>query len=225
MYNEKQSLLDKWNRKFGRFAIHRLMTVIVCGMAVLAILDIYLSAAKDVSLIPYLIFDRDAIFSGQVWRILSFLLIPPESSPVLMVLALYFYWLIGNGLESQWGAFRFNVFYFCGVIGSILAGLITGYATNGFLNLSLFLAFALIYPDYEVLLFFVLPVKVKFLAILDALLLAAILVFSGWRMKVALLIAIGNLFLFFWREAKERFDLLRRRHKFHKDTNGYWKNK
>ena len=159
--------LDKLERKFRKFSIPNLMNLILVGMAVVFLSDIFLSVQYGTTLSSYLYFSRSAIFHGEVWRILSFLFIPINSSPIWILFSMYFYWLIGSGLEREWGSFRFNVFYLCGAIGTILSGLITGYVGNTYLNFSLFLAFALLYPDFQVMLFFILPVKMKWLAWLD----------------------------------------------------------
>ena len=113
---------------------------------------------------------------------------------------MYFYWLIGSGLEREWGSFRFNVFYLCGAIGTIISGLITGYVGNTYLNFSLFLAFALLYPDFQVMLFFILPVKMKWLAWLDVAFLALEFLRSSWSGKLAILFALANILLFFGKD-------------------------
>ncbi len=82
--------------------------------------------------------------------------------------SLYFYYLIGTALEREWGSFWFDVYYFCGAIGTVIAGFITGSATNYYLNMSLFFAFAALYPNFQVLLFFFIPIKIKWLAYVDA---------------------------------------------------------
>ena len=103
--------VDRLERKIGRFSIPNLMNLILVGMAVVFVSDLFLSVQYDgVTLSQYLYFDRSAIFHGEVWRILSFLFIPMDSSPLWILFSMYFYWLIGSGLERQWGSFRFNVF-------------------------------------------------------------------------------------------------------------------
>ena len=119
--------LNKLERKVGKFSIPNLMNLILVGMAVVFLSDIFLSVQYGTTLSSYLYFSRSAIFHGEVWRILSFLFIPINSSPIWILFSMYFYWLIGSGLEREWGSFRFNVFYLCGAIGTILSGLITGY--------------------------------------------------------------------------------------------------
>ena len=221
MHDEK--FLDRMNRKFGRHAVRRLMLIIVCGMAAVFVLDLLMAVKTGYSFSQFLTFDRAAILRGQVWRILSFIFLPPDSSIVFVVFSLYFYWLAGSALENYWGAFRFDVFYLCGVIGTILSGMITGYATNEFLNLSLFLAFALLYPDFQIMLFFFLPVKIKYLAFLDAAYFILRLIFSSWPGRIALLIAVANVFLFFGGDFIRTVKNAYRRYKYRKEANRNWK--
>lgn len=209
------------NRKFGKFSIRNLMLIIVCGMATVFLLDLYLAAAKGISFSSYLAFDRAAIFQGQIWRILTFIFIPPDSSIVFIVFSLYFYWLIGSALENQWGSFRFNIFYLCGMLGTIAAGLITGYAANEYLNLSLFFAFALIYPNFQIMLFFLIPVKVKYLAFFDAAYFIFMLIVGSWRMKIVIVVALANILLFFGRDFTDKIKNMWRRYKYRRDAG--WK--
>lgn len=137
-----EKLLSRGERRFGRyFGIPKLMMILCIGMGVTYVAD-YLLAAYHISLSYYLMFDREAIFHGQIWRLVSFIFMPPSSSPVFLLISLMFYWYLGTSLQNTWGTFRFTVYYLCGMLGAILAGLITGYATNTYLNLSLFLACA-----------------------------------------------------------------------------------
>lgn len=218
-----QNFLDKWQRRFGRYAIHHLMNYIVGAMALVFVMDLVLFTGRGVGLSSLLAFNRQAILQGQIWRIVTFMFIPPNASLIFILFSLYFYWMIGTGLENQWGAFKFNVYYFCGAMGTILAGLITGHATNQYLNLSLFLAFALMYPNFELLLFFVLPVKMKYLAILDAAGLAVMLILESWPGKVALLVAVANVLLFFWRDFYDVIHDFRRRRQFQKNMRNHWR--
>ncbi|MEG1849750.1 MAG: rhomboid family intramembrane serine protease, partial [Oscillospiraceae bacterium] len=156
--------LDKLERKYGRFGIPDLMMVVSTVMVLVYLFDmvqnrIYLQGMLSLS--------RAAILDGQVWRLVSFIFAPPPSSPLFVLLAIYFYLFLGRTLENQWGSFRFTLYYLFGMLGCIAAAMLTGYGTNSYLNLSLFLAFAFLYPDLEVLLFFFLPIKVKYLAYLD----------------------------------------------------------
>ena len=195
----RPSLLERLERKLSRYAIRNLMLYIVIGMAAVFVTDMMVTPVTGFSLSQWLIFDRSAILRGEVWRVISFIFIPPNSSMLFIIFSLYFYWMIGTGLQNQWGSFRFNLFYLCGVIGSVIAGFITGWTTNVYLNMSLFLAFALIYPDFQVLLL-ILPIKVKWLALIDAAMLLMMVVTGTWADRLALAMSMANLALFFWRD-------------------------
>ena len=121
---------------------------------------------------------------------------PPSSSPIFILFALYFYYMIGLGLENQWGKVRFNLYYAVGMLGSIIAALITGYGSNMFLNLSLFFAYAALYPDEQVLLFMFLPIKMKYLALADAALYLYYFIVGGASTRVTIVLCLLNVFLF-----------------------------
>ena len=156
-------------RDFERFCyrhrykgISNLMLYIAIGTAI-----VYLFTLIDPSnLLTYALrFDRSAILSGQVWRLFTYIFVPNDSNVFFLAISLYFYYYIGKSIENQWGPFRFNLFYLCGVIITDLAALILGVnASTGSLNLSLILAFATMYPENRVLLFYIIPIKMKYLA-------------------------------------------------------------
>lgn len=196
MYNTR-GFLYKLQRKYGRFAIQNLMLYIVGAMGAIYVIDMLV----PLNLYGMLMFHWGLIVQGEVWRIFTFIFLPPLANPIFIVFALYLYWMIGTGLEAQWGAFRLNAFYFIGMLGTIAGGFITGFATNFYLNLSLFLAFAILYPNFEIRLFFILPVKMKWLALVYL----AFLVYDWftvgfWHFRVAMLISVANVALFFGRD-------------------------
>lgn len=188
--------LNKLERKFGRLAINNLMTIVVGAMVIVYIMDIAISLRFGVGLSSILMFDRAAIAAGQVWRIFTFLFIP-SSTGIFALISMYFYWIVGKTLENEWGAFKFTVFYLFGALGAIASGMITGYATNSFLNMSLFLAFALLNPEFEILLFFFFPIKVKWIALVDLVLIAYNILISSWADRLAIIMAMANLIIFF----------------------------
>lgn len=218
----KENWYDKLARKYGRYSISNLMYIIVIGMGIVFLADMFLYPVTHLSLSSFLAFDRQQIMHGQFWRLISFIFIPPDSSILFIVFSLYLYWLIGSSLESQWGSFRFNLFYFTGVLGTLIAGLITGYATNSYLNLSLYLAFALLYPDYQLMLFFFLPVKIKYLALLDLIGLLILFISGTWGVRISLLISLANIIIFFWHDFIDLFRNAKRRHDFRK-ASGYYR--
>ena len=208
---EQKRQLAVWLKKIERYAIRNLMKYIVFGMGGVYLLDLFISPALGYSLSYFLAFDLDAILMGQVWRLVTFIIYPPSASILFVFITLYLYWLIGAYMEDHWGSFKFNLFYFCGMFGSMLAGLITGFATNFYINLSLFLAFAITYPDFEFLLFFILPVKAKWLALIDGLLYLYMLLYNTWPGRLALFLSLLNIFAFFSVDIKQMIYYAHRR--------------
>lgn len=212
----REPLMDKLQRKFGRYAIRNLMLYIVVGMALVYVLDMIASPVMGSSLSHLLMFNRSAILRGQIWRLVTFIFIPPSSSMLFIFFALYFDYLVGTALQQQWGSFRFNLYYLCGMLGTILSGFLTGYATNSYMNMSPFFAFALLYPNYELMLL-ILPVKVKYLALLSAVGVVYSLIVDSWAGKLALIVSLLNVALFFWRDAVNSVKNAYRRYQWKKN--------
>ncbi len=217
-YNDlqKKNLISKLESKLERFAIQNFMTVIVGVTALVFVLDYLFMARIGKTLSSMLYFNRELILAGEVWRIFTFILLPPSASAVFIIFALYMYWLYGSALESNWGAFRFNLFYFLGMLGTIAVGFIFGVAANYYLNLSLFLAFALLYPDFEVNLFFILPIKVKYIAFADLLYFGYLFVVSSWPYRVMIIVSLINVIIFFWSDLVSNIKRLRQNHEMKK---------
>ncbi len=194
-------LLNKLEKKYGKYAIHGLMKYIVAAnLAVFLLGVINPNLYGNLKLIP------EAVMAGQVWRLFTFILIPPPASALWILFTLYFYYIIGMGLEQAWGSFKFNMYYLVGMIATIIVSLVGGSpATGTFINLTLFLAFASIYPNHEVLLFFILPVKMKYLALLDAVLLAQQFIMGGFEIKLMIIASLANYFIFFGKDFIELF--------------------
>ena len=157
--------LDKLERKFGRYAIPNLMYYII----ILYAAGFVLNLVNPSFYYQYLSLNASAILHGQIWRIVTFIIQPPSTSLIFIIFALYLYFMIGQQLERAWGAFRFNLYFFSGmifhVIAAIIAYLLTGISfqmDTWYLNMSLFFAFAALYPDLQFLLFFVIPIKAKY---------------------------------------------------------------
>ena len=195
-----------------RFGIPNLMRVIVAGNVAVYILML-LTQANDANALSFLTFNLNALLHGEVWRIVTFVFVPGYSSPLSLLISLYFYYWIGTTLERQWGTAKFNLYYLSGmlltVLGVVLASLITGnyYLTaagTGYVNLSMFFAFAFLFPDTTVLLFFILPIKMKWLAYLDAALFAFDIIKAlgahNWAGVVLPVVALLNFAVFIWPE-------------------------
>ena len=192
-------LLARLERRLGRFAIPNLTYLIVFGMAAVFVLSMAKPEFQNA-----LVLDLNMVKHGQVWRLFTYLFLPPDASmcglpkPLVMLVALYFVWLMGTNLENEWGAFKYNLFWIVGMIGTTIAAIISGSAaTNEYLATTLFLAFATLFPDYVIYVFFILPMKVKWLGLLSAIGLIYAFLMGGWGARAAILAATGNYVLFF----------------------------
>ena len=210
MRHSVDSWLDRFARKHPGFGIPHLMNFIVAGNVVVYLLSMFNSA-----LYLMLCFYLPAILQGQVWRVLSFIFLPVNTgNPLFFLLSLYFYWFIGTTLEREWGSAKFTIFYACGILLTLAAGLVLSrwglelFVNMYYVNMSMFFAFATLYPDMQVLFFFFLPVKVKWLAWLDAALFAVDIARSAaegaWILSLLPLVAVVNYVLFFWSDIMDR---------------------
>ncbi|MDD4715252.1 MAG: rhomboid family intramembrane serine protease [Oscillospiraceae bacterium] len=195
--------LDRFCYKHPRFGIPNLMRWVVIGNIV-----VYLLAMMDRSgtFLGLLYFSPSLILRGQIWRLVTFLFVPIFGNLFFTAISLYFYYFIGATLEREWGTAKFTLFYLFGIGFNVAAGLLSGFLTGNsmvglsaqYLNLSMFFAFASLFPNMQVLLFFILPIKIKWLAWVDALYFALqIIMISPAIYKILPVIALLNYFLFF----------------------------
>jgi hypothetical protein len=188
-----ERLLARLERRFGRYAPGNLTYALV-GAQLLGLV-IGLAAPEKLALF---FFDIDLILAGQIWRVVSWLAIPPSLSPFWALFSLYWLYTMGMALENEWGAFKFLVYWLVGIVGTIAAAAIAhAPASNTVFLMTLFLAFATLWPDYEIRVFFIIPVKVKWLAFLDvAILIQYIFAREGWE-KLLPVVGVANYLLFF----------------------------
>ncbi|MDO5326881.1 MAG: rhomboid family intramembrane serine protease [Clostridia bacterium] len=192
----------KWlnwiERKMGRHYIPNLMRYIVFGMLGVFILE-HLPLPRSAWELLY--FNKTLILRGEIWRLITWIFLPPTGSILFILLNLYFYFFLGTSLENHWGSARFNIYYAIGILGNIVAGFLTGFTTNSYLNISLLLAFAVLYPDMEFTLFFFLPVKVRWIGWAWGLYLLYQLVTVPWIYKVSLALSMLPFVLYFGKDA------------------------
>ena len=160
------------------------------------------------TLYSLLYFDPAMFCRGQIWRIVTFILVPETSRPLILLISLYFYYFIGTSLEREWGTGKFTIYYFSGILLTILYSLAFYAVTKGsilvsasYVNLSMFMAFATLWPEQRVLLFYIIPVKMKWLAWVDVALFAVSIgqyILAG-RFGLALVpvVAMAGYLLFF----------------------------
>lgn len=213
-------LLRKLNRAMERFAlshprfgIPNLMRYIVAGnVIVFFLLRLTRFAALD-----FLAFHWGRVLHGEIWRLATFIFVPDSSNPFTLILSLYFMYFIGTMLEQEWGTPKFNLFYLSGVVLTILTGIISYYAFGGgtllgtyYVGMSMFLAFAALYPDARLMLMYIIPVKAKWLAIADLVLFAVDMLgslFAGNILGALLpVVALLNVLVFFWCEIVDLAD-------------------
>ncbi|TWT87324.1 hypothetical protein Mal64_28620 [Pseudobythopirellula maris] len=218
-------LLDRLERRFGRYAVPNLTLLLIVGQVVVYFAQLMLPRGGDVFL-KFALFP-ELVLEGQVWRLVTFLFIPPAAGafPIFVIFFWLIYYMMGTALETTWGDFRYGVFLAIGYLASIAAAFLVEAFTPGggavvgdYLYGSVFLAFARLYPDFEIMLFFVLPVKVKWFARLTWLLYAYQLLFSQtWVERLLIVAAVLNFLLFFggeiWRDAKQGHKRMRRQSK------------
>ena len=203
-------ILKSLRRKFNQFCyqnrnkgIPNLMLYISIGTAIVYVLS---QMDKSSTLYNALCFDRDLILQGQVWRLFTYVFTFNAGNILFMLVSLLCYFSLGRAMENSWGTFRFNLFYFTGVVMmDIFCMLFGGFRADVYyLNMSLFLGYATLYPNAGFLLFFIIPVKAWIFALFDL-----IITFSDVvRLTVAglfpynlfPLIAIANYFLFFGKD-------------------------
>ena len=199
-------LLNKLERKYGRYAIHNLMKYVVMLYGIGLVIGTIAPGLYNIGLS----LNFDMIKKGQVWRLITFIIPNVSIYDILFVaLAAYLYYMIGNALERAWGAFRFNVYFFSGVIFNILASWITYLLTGVSLSPSLdyvygtmFFAFAALYPNTQFLLYFLIPVKAKYLAWFDAALYIIMVVqyimSKNYYAIIPVVVSMANFLIFFF---------------------------
>ena len=200
--------LNKMERKFGRFAIQGLMKyIILFYVAGYLIQFLAPQAYSFLTLEPFMIFHY-----GQVWRLVSWVLIPPPTGNIIfMLIMVVLYYQLGTALENTWGAFRFNVYIFGGMIFTVLGALLLFviYGVNTpvsmgssfstyYINMTIFLAFAMCYPDMRIMLWFIIPIKMKWMAGFYVALIIYSMIISSWGGRVAIIASILNFLIFFF---------------------------
>ena len=200
--------LNRLERTFGRFAIPNISLYLVMGQVLFwAVSFLGFFNLERIALVPV------AVLHGEAWRLFTFLLLPPNAHPVFIAFAWYMFYMMGSALEQHWGVFRYNFFLFVGWLLTVLVAFLFpgSYATNLFLAGSVFLAFAFLNPDFELLLFFILPVKIKWLALLQWILYGYSFLKGPWPIRLAVLASMGNFLMFFTGEIIQRMKSGRRR--------------
>ena len=198
--------------RFDRFCFrHRdkgipnLMMYIALGSALVYIINMI---DKTYTLYNILCFDRASILQGQIWRLFTYPLVFDMGGILYTAIGLICYYSLGRAIENSWGTFRFNLFYFTGMLLMNIYCMIFGCSASAdYLNLSLFLAYATMYPDAQFLFLFIIPVKARIFALLDLLLMVFGLLMYPFPYNLFSVIALANYFLFFGKEVVNVFPM------------------
>ena len=189
--------IDRFCYKHPNFGIPNLMKYIAIGSVFF-----WLAGTLNPGLLNYLSYDPALILQGQVWRLISFMFIPPTASITALIVIYFYYWL-GSTLEQHWGTPQFNIFFFSGVLLTVLYGFLIYFLfgirfimTAQYIYLSMFFSFAVLFPDMQVLLFFLFPVKMKFLALFDALFFVLSVFSTPFPANLLPIVAILNFLIF-----------------------------
>lgn len=191
----KKTLNLDLERRLRRYAIGNLMKYIVFGQGIVFLL-MYIWPSLGLQLYRLIALTRAGLLRGQIWRLVTFVFVPSSTSPLFLLFSLYFYYMLGLGLENRWDKVRFNLFYLVGMVAAVVSCLITGQASNSYLNLSLFLAYAALYPDEQLLLFGILPIKMKYIALVDVVIYLREFIVGGSSSRVTILLCLLNVFIF-----------------------------
>lgn len=201
-------IINKLERKFGRFGIPHLTNyILVCYVIG------YLLSMTKTSLISYLYLEPGLILQGQIWRLITWVLVPPGMSNILFVLImLMFYYSLGTTLERTWGTFRYTLLYISGLLFTVIGAFLLYFIEGGYvlfagmfstyyISMSILLAFAVSYPDMRVLLYFVIPIKMKWMAFVYVAMIGYDIFnyvrMGVWQMAVPIVASLLNFIIFF----------------------------
>lgn len=206
------NFLNKMERKTGKYAIPNLMIYLIAAYCIgFVIYTVNPNFMLMLTLSPY------HILHGQVWRLITWILMPTDTRVFSLLIMALLYYQLGSALERSWGTFRFNVYIFGGMLFTVIGAFILYgiYAASGtgnletislissltfttnYINLTIFLAFAVMYPEMQILLFFIIPVKMKWMAVVYAVLIAINLILTSWGGRIAIIMSILNFLIFF----------------------------
>jgi hypothetical protein len=207
------SYVNSLENRFGRFAIPGLIAILAGFEAVVWIL-----LKLQPEFLSALVLDRDLVLSGQVWRLITWVFIPTSANVLWMLITVMVMLTISGIMEQAWGAFRVNLYIYGGIFSMIIGAMVFNSPPVGLtLFTSIFLAFACLVPDFEFMLFFVIPVKVKYLAMVSGALLILAFIDSP-AMRGSIAFSLVNFFVAFgpgfFKGMKQRAEVTERRARF-----------
>jgi hypothetical protein len=192
-------ILDKLQQRFGRYALPNLTLVLIAVQVI-----VYGLQFTQPQILRAMELRPSLVLEGELWRLVLFVFTPPAFdqsvfSPIFALFFWYLFYMMGTALERTWGAFRYNLYLLIGYVATVAASfLVPEQPTSAlFLQGSIFLAFAYLYPDFQLMLFFLLPVKIKWLALLTWIGYFLTIANGEWAQRLMVLAAICNFLVFF----------------------------
>ena len=204
--------MNKLERKFSKYAVSNLTMYLIFGYVAG-----YVISRLAPGILNYLILDPYQVLHGQVWRLVTWVLVPPSTQGVLFyAIMMLFYYQLGMNLERTWGVFRYNVYIFGGILYTVIGAVFTWLIMSAmygnaeimgvlvgtqvstyYICMSIFLAFAVCYPNMQVMLYFIIPIKMKWMAYVYALLMVLDLIQSTWPRRIVMVMSLLNFGIFF----------------------------
>ncbi len=187
--------INKLEKRFGGLAIENLALYLIGGQVIVFALN-YLFQVS----VGWFYFNPILFMKGEVWRIVTFLFVPPSAfHELLLPFAWYFFWIISSGLESQWGVFKFNLYIFSGAFLTLISSLLLPYGlyTNNWIALSVLFAFATLYPNWQFMMMLIIPMKIKWLAWFSLALVVLTFLGADWIGRLAILVSLANYAVYF----------------------------
>lgn len=200
--------LNKLERKIGKYAIPNLSLWLILAYAIG-----YIMMYMTPGVLGYLTLEPALILKGQVWRLVTWILIPPSGGNIFFyIIMMMLYYSLGSALERTWGTFRFNAYIFGGMLFTVIGAFVTyafyyftgaiplgigNYVTTYYINMAIFLAFAVCFPDMQILLWFIIPVKMKWMAYVYAAFTIYDLIKAGAAGRIAIAAALLNFLIFY----------------------------
>jgi len=215
LYGQTPKWIDRLERLMPGLGVPNLALYLVGAQALG-----FLLALTQQSVLGLLYLDPALVLKGEVWRLITFLVMPLSISPLWMVFVLGFLYFIINGLEEEWGEFRTTLYVLVAVVLTITFSLVFQWPITNIVQLqsTLFFAAATVAPEYQILLFFVIPVKMKWLAWVSVAYIIFALIFGSWLSRLYLLTMYANYLLFFGPYFVGRLKAFQRRKRFQADV-------
>lgn len=214
------NLLNKLEKKLGKYAISNISLYLIlcygCG---------YLLELINPYFLNYLTLNPYEILHGQIWRVFTWILVPPSDLGIFTIITLYFYYSIGSSLERTWGTFLYNVYLFMGMLFTVIGSFVVfgiyqataadaimmaygsyenfyalvarAYFSTYYVNMSIFLAFAMTFPNAQVMLWFLIPIKMKWMGIVYGVIIGLQVVQGDLVSRVVIISSLLNFIVFF----------------------------